>query len=114
MSTIIAQFEPHEQAAILDSLASNLTGVCVQNLVRNPDKTRYHLVQSIFPNTLSAAELIASGDVRGIERMERESGQSMWQLLADGAREGRFNVDDARSRVHPRDMRLFDDAMTSA
>ena len=114
VSTIIAQFEPHEQAAILDSLASNLTGVCVQNLVRNPDKTRYHLVQSIFPNTLSAAELIASGDVRGIERMEHESGQSMWQLLADGAREGRFNVDDARSRVHPRDMRLFDDAMTSA
>ena len=114
VSTIIAQFEPHEQAAILDSLASNLTGVCVQNLVRNPDKTRYHLVQSIFPNTLSAAELIASGDVRGIERMERESGQSMWQLLAEGAREGRFNVDDARSRVHPRDMRLFDDAIASA
>ena len=113
VSTIIAQFEPHEQAAILDSLASNLTGVCVQNLVRNPDKTRYHLVQSIFPNTLSAAELIASGDVRGIERMERESGQSMWQLLADGAREGRFNVDDARSRVHPRDMRLFDGAMAN-
>ena len=114
VSRIIAQFEPHEQAAILDSLASNLTGVCVQNLVRSPDKSQYHLVQSIFPNTLDAAELIAAGDVRGIERMEREGGQSMWQLLADGVREGRFNADDARSRVHPRDMRMFDAALAGA
>jgi len=98
----------------LDSLASNLTGVCVQNLVRSPDKSQYHLVQSIFPNTLDAAELIAAGDVRGIERMEREGGQSMWQLLADGVHDGRFNADDARSRVHPRDMRMFDEALAGA
>lgn len=114
VSRIIAQFEPHEQAAILNSLASNLTGVCVQNLVRSPDKSQYHLVQSIFPNTLDAAELIAAGDVRGIERMEREGGQSMWQLLANGVRDGRFNADDARSRVHPRDMRTFDAALAGA
>lgn len=46
--------------------------------------------------------------------MEREGGQSMWQLLADGVREGRFNADDARSRVHPRDMRMFDAALAGA
>ena len=51
------------------------------------------------------------GEVSPVESATRDE---LMSFLADGVREGRFNADDARSRVHPRDMRTFDAALAGA
>ena len=113
VNRIISLFEGDAQRQIKSTLADNLRAVSNQVLVRTSDEYRESggpsrvAVAEILEVTEEVADMIESGDVKGIANYQKNLGITLEHALLAAYSEGKCTYDEAR--FHCNDNKYFDE-----